>query len=71
MVAQMLDASALNADAEVKEVKTRGEALPKPERGNRKVSRGLNNDAAPLLKDSKFAEAIELLKRTNAADPAD
>ena len=71
LIASMLDASARNADVEVKELKSQVDALPKPARGDRKVARGLNAEAMELLKDNRYTEAIEVLKRAYSADPAD
>ena len=70
-VIRMLDAATRSADAEVKELRAQIESMSKPARGDRKVARGLNNDAMLLLKDGRFAEAIDVLKKASVADPAD
>lgn len=71
VISRMIDASVRNADAEVKDLKIQGDGLPKPARGDRKFARGLNTDAMALLNEGKFAEAIAILKKASAADPAD
>jgi tetratricopeptide (TPR) repeat protein len=71
IISRMLDASVRNADAEIKDLKIQGDGLPKPARGDRKLARALNSDAMGLLNESKYSEAVAILKKASVADPAD
>ncbi|MCA1807302.1 MAG: tetratricopeptide repeat protein, partial [Actinobacteria bacterium] len=70
-ITQMLDASRRGSDAELQDLKSRIEAMTKPAHGDRKVARALNDDAMAMLKDGRFAEAVNVLGKASVADPAD
>lgn len=52
-------------------IKNEFEKLNKPKGGDNKTARKLNEEALTLIKQSKLAEAIPLLKDANKADPSD
>ena len=47
------------------------ENLPKPERGDRKLARKMNDDALLLMKQSNYSDAVPILESAHKTDPLD
>ena len=55
----------------ISEIKGKIEAFPKPETGDRKTARKLNEQGLMALKSDDFPQALAVLKNASATDPAD
>ena len=55
----------------ISEIKGKIEAFPKPETGDRKAARKLNEQGLMALKSDDFPQALAVLKNASATDPAD
>jgi Flp pilus assembly protein TadD len=68
---QLIDAVINGNTAAIDSIFNEINMLPKPEHGDRKKARILNNQALAALQRTDFASAVSLLMQANQADPSD
>ena len=74
VVAQKVLSEMLNSAQsafKLSQLKAEVEALPKPQQGDRKTARKLNDAGLQLLKEDKYDAALESLKKAASVDEAD
>lgn len=71
LVTEMLEASIKGEEPKALELKAQIESLEKPERGDRKTARLLNETALKQLAASNYSEAITSLEQAQNADGSD
>lgn len=71
LVEEVLMAARQQNESKVLELKSRVELLPKPERGNRREARSLNERGLLGIKSGNHQSAIEDLLQASNTDPAD
>jgi hypothetical protein len=68
---QLIDAVMNGNTAAIDSISNEIKMLPKPEHGDRKTARTLNNQALAALQRTDFASAVSLLMQASQADPSD
>lgn len=71
MLKYALDDGGLAHESEIQQTKLQIEDLPKPEQGNRKAARALNENGLVLFKSSDFNNAVKMFEEANQLDKSD
>lgn len=71
LIKEMLNAAIAGNESVVLQLRSRIDLLPKPENGDRKLSRSLNESALKLLRAGDTTSALSDFERANAADKSD
>jgi tetratricopeptide (TPR) repeat protein len=67
----MLQLSGIGNEQKILNIKNILQALPKPNKGNRKGAREINDHALSLIRQEQFSNAAQLLQQASQLDPSD
>ena len=71
MIEYAMHDGGLSSELEIQNIRIQLESLPKPEMGDRKSARKINDEALLFLKNNNYDSAVELLIKANKLDPSD
>jgi tetratricopeptide (TPR) repeat protein len=66
-----LNDGGLSQESEIQQIKLQLEGLPKPEKGNKKVARAINDKGLASSKEYDFNNAVKLFEEANSLDKSD